>query len=71
MEVFVNNKDKENQQIVFLSGYKELSFESKDDDGDVEINLDASDSIEIHAIYLNQENIKLLISHLQKQLINS
>lgn len=48
--------------------WKTLDFYSVDSGGDISIELTNSD--EMTSFYLDQEGIKLLIDHLQKQIID-
>lgn len=52
--------------LILRSGSKELNIFSVDKDGDIEFRL--SDVYDSLYFYLDQEGVKLLIEHLQKQL---
>ncbi len=53
------------ESLEFEGQHKRLQIESADAQGDVEIELE--DYNESHYFYLNQEDLKKLITHLQKQ----
>lgn len=59
-------------ESIDLKGKREtLSIESKDSHNDVEISLTDNGNNCNHCIYLNQEQLKIVISFLQKQVVES
>lgn len=65
-ETIFENKPEWNS-IEFIGKWTNMEVTASDTDGDVEIAIDAGWDQSVH-IFLNQENIKQLINHLQKQL---
>ena len=63
--IFENNP--ECNLIEFNGKWTSMEVSSVDIDGEVAIEIDAGWDQSVH-IFLNQENIKQLINHLQKQL---
>lgn len=61
--------DTEYAHLILRGGRgKELNIFSKDKDDEIEINMDDGYN-NLITMFLNQEGIKLLVEHLQKQLI--
>jgi DUF4097 and DUF4098 domain-containing protein YvlB len=57
----------EYQTLDMKVGNASITVESKDRDGDVEIRVARAHNLQI--IYLNQEQVKALINHLQSQIV--
>lgn len=61
------NPDSEHQQLEILNGHREFVSSYKDKDGDVEFYMD--DGERTITFHLDQTRIKMLIDHLQKQIL--
>ena len=66
--VEINSEGTEWQSLSFRGRWETLEVEHADKDGDVEFAMVDRGDRNTFTVYLNQDHIKLLIEHLQKQL---
>lgn len=66
----IHNEGSDYESLEFKSRHSTLRVESKDHEGEIEFEMEDCDCDHMpHYVFLNQEQAKLLIAHLQKQII--